>query len=229
MTNSHFTGSLTKLSRATKFIDELEILFNDYNNNEPYSAKLNFANNPPSVVIEWKGLGYEAMAVLGDAVHNLRAALDLLASELARINGKSDHSVYFPFAPTKANFPNAIKNRNFDKAGLDAVTLLYTFAPYRGGNELLRALHDLDIEDKHTSLLETYKSNDFEFKATIDPANPMESKLDSFKTGPIQHHFSNDSPLPEKPVIETLRAIQHEVSRVVAAFQDLVLSRTKNT
>ena len=225
MQNSLFIGSLTKLERATKFIDELETLLNDYNNDEPYLAKLDYANNPPSVVIEWKGIGYEAMAVLGDAVHNLRAALDLLASELARINGKGDRNVYFPFAATVADFPIAITKRNFDKAGPDAVALLYTFAPYRGGNELLRAVHDLDIEDKHTTLLETHKTNDFEYKATIDLANPLESTLDSFKTGPIQHHFSKDSPLPEKPVIETLREIQEEVSRVIKAFRDLILNR----
>ena len=225
MQNSLFTGSLTKLGRATKFIDELESLLNDYNNNEPFLAKLDYANNPPSVVIEWKGIGYEAMAVLGDAVHNLRAALDLLASELARINGKSDRNVYFPFAATAADFPMAITKRNFDKAGPDAVALLQTFAPYRGGNELLRAVHDIDIEDKHTTLLETIKTCDFEFEVTIDLENPLKSKLVSFKTGPIQHHFSKESPLPEKPVIETLREIQKEVSRVIEAFRDLVINR----
>ncbi len=226
MSSSLFTGSLTKLDRATKFINELEYLLNEYNNNEPFSAKLDYATNPPAIVMEWKGIGYEAMAVLGDVVHNLRAALDLLASELVRINGKSDSNVYFPFAATAAEFPNAIKKRNFDKAGLDAVNLLYTFAPYRGGNELLRAVHDLDIKDKHTALLETHKTNDFKFDATIDPVNPMKSKLNSFEIGSIQHHFSKDSPLPERPVIETLREIQQEVSRVVEDFRSLVLSRT---
>ena len=94
-------------------------------------AKLEYATNPPSVIIKWKGLGYETMAELGDAVHNLRAALGLLASELYRINGKSNRNVYCLFASTMADFPIAIKNRNFDKAALDAVALLYTFAPYR--------------------------------------------------------------------------------------------------
>ena len=225
MLNSLFTGSQIKLERATKFIDELEILLNDYNNNEPLSAKLDFANNPPKVVIEWKGLGHDAMAVLGDAVHNLRAALDILASELARINGKSDLNVYFPFAATETDFPNAIINRNFVKAGPDAVSLLCTFAPYHGGNELFRAVHDLDIEDKHTALIETHKTNDFKCDVTIDLGNPLKSKLNSFEIGPIQHHFSKDSPLPEKPVIETLREIQLEVSRVVKAFRNLVLNR----
>ena len=105
------------------------------------------------------------------------------------------------------------------------MALLHIFAPFRGGNELLRAVHDLDIEDKYTALLETHKTNDFKFEATIDLANPMKSKLNSFKTGPIQHPFSKDSPLLEKPVIVTLREIQEEVSRVIKAFRDLVLNR----
>lgn len=136
------------------------------------------------------------MAELGDAVHNLRAALGLLASELYRINGKSNRNVYFLFASTMADFPIAIKNRNFDKAALDAVALLYTFAPYRWGNELLRAVHDLNIKDKHTALIETHKANDLEFKVTIHPSNPMKSKLNFFKTGLSEHSFSKNSPLP---------------------------------
>ena len=50
------------------------------------------------------------MALLGDVVHNLRAALDLLDSELACINSKSDRNFYFTFAATMADFPIAITN-----------------------------------------------------------------------------------------------------------------------
>ena len=86
------------------------------------------------------------MALLGDVVHNLRAALDLLDSELACINSKSDRNFYFTFAATMADFPIANTNWNFDKAGVDAVALLHSFALYRGGIELLRVVHDLDID-----------------------------------------------------------------------------------
>ena len=178
---------------------------------------------------EWKGVRFEAMVVLGYAIHSLRASLDPLTSELAHINCKSDNHVYFPIAASKQDFPKSIEKRNIDKAVLDAVNLIHTYASYRGGNELLRAVHNLDIEDKHTALLETHKTIDFELDATLDTSHrENESKL-VFETGPIQHRFSKNSPLPERPVIETLRVIQQDVSRVAEAFRDFDLNQTKNT
>lgn len=224
MSDSLFIGPAAKLLRAAKFIDELERLLTDFNNDSPFSARFDFATDPPQIVVDWKGIGHEAMAVLGDAVHNLRAALDLLASELARINGRSDRNVYFPFAATMAEFSVAVARRNFDRAGQDAVTLLHEFAPYRGGNELLRAIHDLDIEDKHTSLLETQKTMDFEVVGSYDLVNPQESEI-SYQVRSIQHCFAEGSPRQGKPVIESLRELHHEVERVVEAFRALVLRR----
>jgi hypothetical protein len=36
-------------------------------------------------------------AIVGDIIHNLRAALDLAACDLVRIRGGNDNGVYFPF------------------------------------------------------------------------------------------------------------------------------------
>jgi hypothetical protein len=212
------------LLRAARFIDELEHILVAFNCDSPFSARFDFATVPPQIVIDWKGVDHEAMAVLGDAVHNLRAALDLLASELARINGKSDPNVYFPFSATMAEFPAAVAKRNFDKAGHDAVTLVHQLAPYRGGNELLRAIHDLDIEDKHTSLLETQKTIDFEVDGSFDITNPQQSEL-SHHVRSIEHCFREGSPLQGQPVIESLRNLHQEVERVVGTFRTLLFRR----
>jgi len=224
MSDILFLGPTAKLLRAAKFIDELEHLLVAFNSDSPFSARFDFATDPPQIVIDWKGIGHEAMAVLGDTVHNLRAALDLLASELARINGRSDRSVYFPFSATMAEFPAAVAKRNFGRAGDDAVTLIHQIAPYRGGNELLRAIHDLDIEDKHTALLETQKTIDFEVSGSYDVTNPRQSEI-SHEVRSIQHCFREGSPLQGQPVIESLRKLHQEVERVVEAFRALVLRR----
>jgi len=166
------------------------------------------------------------MVVLSYVVYSLGAALDPLASELARINCKNDNHVYFPFAASKKDFPNSIAKRNFDKAVLYALNLIHTYASYRGGNEPLRVVHNLEIEDKHTALLETHKTIDFELDATLDTSHRANESELVFKTDPIQHHFSKDSPLPERPVIETLRVIQQEVLGVAGAFRDFDLSLT---
>src|SRR3954466_15009690 len=130
-----FAASYVKLARARHFIQELEAEAERYKNSDPTSVRLDHEANPPNIHVEWKGVTLMPGAIIGDAVHNLRTALDLMASELARINGKSDKDVYFPFASSADRFDQAIKSRSFDKAGDDAVALLRKFEPYRGGNE----------------------------------------------------------------------------------------------
>jgi hypothetical protein len=90
-----------------------------------------------------------------------------------------------------------IKRRGFDKAGAAAVKLMTELQPYRGGNVALRAIHDLNIRDKHKMLI----VNPVSFSSPVidtrapgggfaivgDPTKPSETKLlfpaDSALTG----------------------------------------------
>jgi hypothetical protein len=144
-----FAASRLKLERARHFIRELEVEEQNYRGGDPLTVSM---EDPDIVLVEVRKVPPWAGAIVGDAVHNLRTALDLMASELARLSGRSDEDVYFPFAADEEQLQKAIQKR-FRKAGDDAVELLRKFAPYRGGNHALRALHDLDVQDKHTSII----------------------------------------------------------------------------
>ncbi len=92
--------------------------------------------------------------LIGDAIHNMRAALDLMACDLVRLNGKRFDNVSFPFAQTASALEQQIKDKNFKRAHPDAVALLRSLKPYKDkGDVALRAIHDLDIMDKHQALL----------------------------------------------------------------------------
>src|SRR3954466_10930543 len=82
-----FAASYVKLARARHFIQELEAEAERYKNSDPTSVRLDHEANPPNIHVEWKGVTLMPGAIIGDAVHNLRTALDLMASELARIKG----------------------------------------------------------------------------------------------------------------------------------------------
>lgn len=99
----------------------------------------------------------EIPLVLGDAIHNLRSSLDLLASDLARLNGKSTKGVYFPFAANATELEGQIKGKNFNRASQEAVALLRKIGPHHEGNKRLRGLHDLDIMDKHQLILPVFQ------------------------------------------------------------------------
>lgn len=83
-------GVRLKMARADEHLDALQNELAEFLSREPYSVftvetddgdkvwRLRVNEDPP---LRWS-------AILGDAVHNLRAALDLIAWELVRANGK---------------------------------------------------------------------------------------------------------------------------------------------
>jgi hypothetical protein len=103
-----FRASNVKLSRALQFIDEVEAGLQAYDSSNPISARF---SGKGAIEFHFKEIDPEVLAALGDAIHNMRTALDLMASELTRINGESDKKVYFPFADSKEKLPDQIKTR----------------------------------------------------------------------------------------------------------------------
>lgn len=92
--------------------------------------------------------------ILGDAVHNLRTALDLAWYEISERFDLPLNKAKFPFRETREELESAIKGApeiiqtlRLDKFLLDEIQ------PYSGGNNSLWALHRLDIEDKHRLII----------------------------------------------------------------------------
>ncbi len=156
-----FEASKLKLERAAEHLQEF---------NREAIAYLN--SKPCAIVVEpfpgglheqmgtqsWnarirKAIPTKFSTLIGDAVHNLRSALDLLICDLVRINNKNPDNVYFPFCSSAADLPHAIRKRNVHRAGRDVVQAIESLKPYKGGNVVLRLIHDLDIADKHQALL----------------------------------------------------------------------------
>ncbi|MGH9354249.1 MAG: hypothetical protein ACRD2G_19140 [Terriglobia bacterium] len=158
-----FEAPKIKLRRAAKHLNELEKAIEAYVASGP--AKFESRIFDPDdgrqcaeISLTVTGPPPETAAMIGDVVHNLRSALDLTACEPVRVRlGPSVRvdDVYFPFARRCEDFDLMIRNRNFDRAGHRAVELIREFKPYAGGNAALRAIHDLDIQDKHTALIPT--------------------------------------------------------------------------
>ncbi len=91
--------------------------------------------------------------LIGDTIHNLRSALDLLACDTMRLHNKGVSSVHFPFADKAENLEDTIRSRTVHRARPEVVNLFYSLRPYKGGDELLYGIHELDIQDKHKLLI----------------------------------------------------------------------------
>lgn len=98
-------------------------------------------------------------AIAGDALHNLRSALDILwrRTWYPDGGGDTDKRNEFPIFDSadalKARYP---RHRVVESRKKSAVKLLYTIEPYRGGNELLWMLHETNNADKHRLLIPVF-------------------------------------------------------------------------
>jgi hypothetical protein len=162
-------------------------------------------------------------AVLGDVIHNLRTALDLTASDLARINGASPEGVYFPFCEDADFLDSMIKRRNFDRAGSDAVALLKELKPYRGGNVALRALHEMDVEDKHKALIPNLMSVGSPIiQMWEDDGTPNPRVIgDPNAPSSVEFVFPAGLGLDGREIVPTLHEMVKLVEDIVEAFRAL--------
>src|SRR5208282_3479288 len=152
-----FSASDTKIQRARKHMAELEAEIAEFIGNGPAKFHTRIANKSGvlgfEIQADLSGPPESMGAIIGDVVHNLRAALDLAACEMVRAMGQSEKDVYFPFSDKAEDLDNMISKRHFDRAGPDAVALLKNWQPYKSGDTGLRVIHDLDIQDKHRALI----------------------------------------------------------------------------
>ncbi len=153
----YFSASRLKIDRAKKHINDL---------NEMIRA---FAVDSYTLSIQRDAqFGYDCVQidttqsvpddfapVIGDALHNLRSSLDLAINEIVfnHFTIYDDYTV-FPFRKTRDDLVAAIKGAKIYQASKEVCDFILNIVkPYKGGNDALWALHDLNILDKHRLLV----------------------------------------------------------------------------
>ncbi|MEX1208308.1 MAG: hypothetical protein WEE36_06825 [Acidimicrobiia bacterium] len=150
-------GPRLKLERANRHIDELKEAIDRWGatnpqeriatENDPEPGDLTYRirvkREPPP---EWG-------PIVGDALHNLRTALDLLAEQLILNGGEAPTDTSgFPLGWSKKVFENTVANKLPGVSGR-ALRIVKAMKPYNGGNPCLWLLHRLNIADKHHLLV----------------------------------------------------------------------------
>jgi hypothetical protein len=253
-----FEAPRLKLRRAERHLDELRQEITAFLGRKPFRLVV---ERPPEWNHSWEVYAWtirigEAIpvglsAIIGDTVHNLRTALDLLACDLVRLNGGNTKGVYFPFAADASGLSHQIRDKNLNRAAGDVVQLFRSFRPYRGGNRALRAIHDLDIQDKHQALIPVANVVDAPGGTLVWEGQP--NKIPPWKS-PITHDgqmlvmmpavanwalgdevpatfgliFSEDEILANRVVIEALHELTELVAGIIEAFEVLCASRKNN-
>lgn len=223
-----FSQPRQKLARAAQHIRSLEQATLEYFETDWYSCDFGQApDGQYSLKIVVRGSPRDFGVIVGDAVHNLRAALDLLAVEVVARNGGNTRNVYFPFADAAENLEEMIKRRNFHRASADDQAALKQLQPFTGGNTLLRSLHDLDIQDKHHSLIPhaafmTTPKVGVKMDTDGNPVGFAEGKLelevDPDEKPAVKFTFPEDSVFANEEVVAMLWQLHQHVSEIVDQF-----------
>jgi hypothetical protein len=153
-----FYGPFLKVERAEHHIDQLQSIFRNYICNNV--KRLRPKHNQRSL----KGNGIHTFprhtsTILGDAIHNLRVALDHVYHIAAEANSAT-FSEYrkFPFAKDRKSLEGSInghKQKGLTPSDKVIDVILDHIQPYEGGQFGLYALNKLDITDKHIVLIPT--------------------------------------------------------------------------
>lgn len=152
-----FDAARLKLKRANKHITDVQEIVlglpNAYRSAVERDEETGFnviRYYPPDT----EKLASELALIIGDAIHNLRTAIEYAYLGVVEKCAPSvfDSSTKFPVRKTKKFVENALKGRKIDVLCPALFECIVTqVKPYRteDGNIVITCLHDFDVSDKH--------------------------------------------------------------------------------
>ncbi len=178
---------------------------------------------------------------IGDAAHNLRAALDHLCTGIVR-TVRTEAKEHFPIHPSRQNFVAAPVLNLIEEALPGAKNLvLDEIRPENGANEALWRFNDLDNDDKHNLLIPnvafvsvhiplmvgrnvmrnaTIGGDAAKPQFLIGTAGPISIQCDLKPA--VEISFGPATAFENEPVIPTLTQVAQIVSETIDAFERLI-------
>jgi hypothetical protein len=251
-----FSASRHKVERATKHIHDLNELLVSFTRSNFYAVSIQEHHGINWIHIDVDRSAFptiDAALIIGDALHNLRSALDILYFQaMHETTGITNHRTGFPIREDRQKLISAI-NDGLKKKGLahnpSALTIrdvvIDVVKASQAGNYTLWALHDMNIRDKHQLLIPVFDLMQFSDIRLED-----DKKEVFWAAG--QPYFTNDScrfnlhrrgvitvkdkghaatvivfdvgvPLKNKAILPALNEIAECVTRTIDAFEAVEL------
>jgi hypothetical protein len=140
-----------KIERAKAQVSDVESRIQLWAQSNPYSvvSKIN-PHDPREEVWSFipKPIGFDLPVVIGEILHNIRSPLDQMLSAVAEMKRGTSDGVAFPFGKTANIFEHSLaKQKKLLPA--EAIDVIRALKPYKGGDDLLWAINELNRGDKH--------------------------------------------------------------------------------
>lgn len=235
-----FRGSRLKIERGKKHVFELKSVLGRYVKENVYRGAEQHGSEGEIrllQIIRTEPLPNEIPLIIGDAIHNLRAALDMAIWDSIPPEHR-DRTVMFPICETPEALQTQLeKGKIGAHAPRIADIIINDIKSTKHGNSYLYGLHVLDIMDKHRlviPVIDTIKlerasgssTSDGEFfdrdfiiqwlrkgEATSTP--PAEIQIEDYQDVIFTIRFRKGQPFAGKSVIPTLNKLSGCVSRII--------------
>ena len=154
--SARLVGVRAKIERAKHHINDLEGQIVAFRGSNPYALRCDYNSQTGERVfraVVRAEIPFDFAVIAGEAAHHLRSALDHLAWQLVEANGGTpDRITCFPLdkLPPRNEVRFTKKVQGMSAAAVD---LVRSKQPFQAGLEVLWALHEVDIFDKHRLLL----------------------------------------------------------------------------
>ena len=230
-----------KIERAKYHVNDLSGKINAYLAQKPYTlvfVRMKNSNRATPMLKSQIAIPPEFSLIIGDAVHNLRAALDHVIWQMIGHLATRPENVQYPF-PTKPvsedGFRSAIVGREIQRAGEHVVKTIISLNAQPGGDKLIYGVHTLDIADKHKLIVTTAETAMLDRRWSI-PDNPAISvnwigatwtrtASDEVPDGWIEEQakvqptffisFGDGEPFISQEIISALQNMVNRISRAV--------------
>jgi hypothetical protein len=149
-------GPLLKIERAKQHVTDLDGKISEYVAGTPFELRVREREQLRDRLIYIQAeppIPDEFALILGDAVHNLRTALDHLIFAIVRDEAPQPRQVGFPFVEKEESLTSAIATRQVHIAPKEVIAALHALKPYPAGNKYLHAVKSIDERDKHHFIL----------------------------------------------------------------------------
>lgn len=190
MAEFQFGGARAKTKAAASHFRRLDTILSEYLGSDPVELRVQEISGWNEIACHVRPLPVEASIEAGSVVYQLRSALDLMTSELARISGHDDTSgVYFPMAKSQSFFEDRRTQKKICKLSPDRRDRILALKPY-ADSDLLK-LNALANTDRHNDLIRAIPNiEDFDFDISTAYTPPVGAE-----TGEIHAQFRAPHPL----------------------------------
>jgi len=239
-----FRGPRLKIERAKQHIGDLHARLCALSTTDYHRLSVERDPNTGDHLLAFEitqPLPDDVALIVGDAIHNLKSALDFAINDVVfEKTGKRSRHTKFPVYDSRSDLVVALNGGTIRPASETIANLLLDgIKPYKGGNDAIWAIHDLNIQDKHALLLpviqiaslldvcaEDERGNRIlngslitvTGRVSVSFAATTKIKITNHGKATFAIFFDKGLPVEGHNVIETLRTFTEVVGGVIDAF-----------